>query len=154
MGNVKMLNVLLKDFNMAQKVNCLSMTLSHQTVACFSHCDFIKFWAHSNSTTVRIFITFRAKIYCTQDFYYIQGQTFTVEPRLTWVIRPPRNYGPFFWTARQNDHTLLIPCYYGLFSWPIADRISWVPLYYTQDLYNIWGQNFITLRTLYLSTMG
>ena len=74
-GIAKMLNV-CKDFNMAWKVNRLAMTLSYQTVACFSHCAcvFIKFTVNSYSTTVRHFITFRAKTYYAQDFFYIKGQ--------------------------------------------------------------------------------
>ena len=62
-----------------------NMTLSHQTVACFSHCDyFIKCRAvlillllglllHSGPKfiTLRTFISFTAKSYYTYDLYYI-----------------------------------------------------------------------------------
>ena len=52
--------------------NGLAMTLSHQTVACFNHCDcFIKVRANSYSTTDRTIVTFRAQIYYTLDLYYI-----------------------------------------------------------------------------------
>ena len=66
MDNMKMVN-LYTDFNMMKRVNRLAMTLSLQTVTCFSHCDytFIKFRANSYSTTGGTFITFRAKIYYT-----------------------------------------------------------------------------------------
>ena len=71
------------------------MTLSHQTVACFGHCDyFMKCRAivillllgrllhpGPKCITLRTFLSFRAKTYYTQDLYCIQGHLLHLRPQ-------------------------------------------------------------------------